>query len=223
MNKSAFQRGETAVVKRSQLKEALYNPRIIDDSALKRLQKGIKTHGLIGPSIVWNSRTGTVVSGHQRLKALDVLEKGSDYELSVTVIDVDETEEKQINVQLNNPSMMGEWDIDKLGAMLEDGLAAADLGFTESDIDIIFGGDDRFSSLFDDDADVRAAKDILDDIKKDRSETTAKLKNEQSGSFFFVVVCESDDDRKQLLKDIGLPISEQYVSSGAVRRLQRAR
>lgn len=44
--------------------------------------------------LVWNRRTGILVSGHQRLKALDALEGTEDYELTVSVIDVDDLERR---------------------------------------------------------------------------------------------------------------------------------
>lgn len=221
--RTSYQRGDTEVVSRSLLKEAVYNPRTIDKESMKRLQKGLKEHGLIGASIVWNRRTGTVVSGHQRLKALDVLEKGNpDYDIEVTVIDVDEKEEKTLNVQLNNPSMQGDWDLDKLGSLFtDDGLSSEALGFSSLDVDMLFGGDDRYSALFDDDAGVREAKDTLSDIKKDRAEMTEKLKEEQSADTYFTVFCESQAQKDEILKKIGVPLSETFVSAGAILRLER--
>ena len=69
-----FQKGEERYILRSQIKEAPYNPRIIGEGAEKRLRAFIKKHGLFG-TIIWNERTGNIVSGHQRLKALDYNEK----------------------------------------------------------------------------------------------------------------------------------------------------
>ena len=221
---SAYQKGDTQTLKRSDLKEAVYNPRLIDEKALKRLKDGIKQHGLIGASIVWNKQTGNIVSGHQRLKALDALEQGRDYDLQVTVIDVPEKEEKILNVQLNNVSMMGEWDIEKLGEMFEnEGFSADDLGFSDLDIDIMFGGDDRFSELFEDSKSAKATKEEIQKIKENRSEMMDKYKGEQSADFFFVVVCETQEDKDELLREISLPRGEQFVSSEHVRRLKTFR
>ena len=221
---SAYQKGDTQTLKRSDLKEAVYNPRLIDEKALKRLKDGIKQHGLIGASIVWNKQTGNIVSGHQRLKALDALEQGRDYDLQVTVIDVPEKEEKILNVQLNNVSMMGEWDIEKLGEMFEnEGFSADDLGFSDLDIDIMFGGDDRFSELFEDNKSAKATKEEIQKIKENRSEMMDRYKGEQSADFFFVVVCETQEDKDELLREISLPRGEQFVSSEHVRRLKTFR
>lgn len=48
-----------------------------------------------------NKRTGlTVVSGHQRLSVMDELQKfpDNDYRIRVDVIDVDEQQEKELNI-----------------------------------------------------------------------------------------------------------------------------
>lgn len=218
---SKYQKGDEITINRSQLAEAVYNPRIMDEPQMKRLKNGLKKHGLIGASIVWNRRTGNVVSGHQRLKALDMLEGSQDYELRVTVIDVDEREEKQLNVQLNNTSMMGEWDLDKLGEMFEsDNFTAEELGFSDLDIDIMFNGDERFSELFRDNDEVEAAKEQITEIKEHRKASTEKMKEAQGANFYFTVVCESEEDKKLLLREMSLPVGEAFVSSTHVRRLK---
>lgn len=218
---SKYQKGDEITINRSQLAEAVYNPRIMDEPQMKRLKNGLKKHGLIGASIVWNRRTGNVVSGHQRLKALDMLEGSQDYELRVTVIDVDEREEKQLNVQLNNTSMMGEWDLDKLGEMFEsDNFTAEELGFSDLDIDIMFNGDERFSELFRDNDEVEAAKEQINEIKEHRKTSTEKMKEAQGANFYFTVVCESEEDKKLLLREMSLPVGEAFVSSTHVRRLK---
>ena len=146
---SKYQQYDTEVINRSMIQNAPYNPRIMDKSAKQRLKKNIAKHGLVA-ALTWNKRTGNLVGGHQRLEQLDALEKSQDYELTVCVVDVDEREEAALNVQLNNPSMQGEWDFDKLANMAEefDLDLSDDLGFTETDIDFMFEGDDRFSQLF---------------------------------------------------------------------------
>lgn len=218
---SKYQKGDEITINRSQLAEAVYNPRIMDEPQMKRLKNGLKKHGLIGASIVWNRRTGNVVRAHQRLKALDMLEGSQDYELRVTVIDVDEREEKQLNVQLNNTSMMGEWDLDKLGEMFEsDNFTAEELGFSDLDIDIMFNGDERFSELFRDNDDVEAAKEQINEIKEHRKASTEKMKEAQGANFYFTVVCESEEDKKLLLREMSLPVGEAFVSSTHVRRLK---
>lgn len=134
-NKSKFQKFDTDVISRSQIKGAEYNPRIISEDAKKRLRKMIAKHGLVQP-LVWNRRTGNLVAGHQRLAALDSLERSQNYDLQVAVVDVNEREERVLNVQLNNPSMQGEWDLDKLAELSEEAAISPDeFGFSDGDID----------------------------------------------------------------------------------------
>ena len=75
MELSKYIRTESVELKRSQIKFADYNPRILDDEAKKSLKRGIKKFGLVG-GVTVNKRTGyTVVSGHQRLTVMDELQK----------------------------------------------------------------------------------------------------------------------------------------------------
>ena len=96
---SRFQRFRVARVSRKMLKEAPYNPRVMDEYGHKLLNKSLKKSGLV-ETVVWNKRTGNVVGGHQRLSELDKLEGGREYALDVAVIDVDETERSE-SIKLN--------------------------------------------------------------------------------------------------------------------------
>lgn len=87
------------------LKPAPYNPRDINDEALDGLESSLTRFGIVEP-IIWNQKTGFIVGGHQRLK---VLQKQGIKSTSVVVVDLDETEEKALNVTLNNRSIQGDW------------------------------------------------------------------------------------------------------------------
>lgn len=69
---------EVKKIPRNQIKKADYNPRLIDENSLKKLTKDIRQHGLVTP-LVWNKRTGVLVSGHQRLAAMDKIHRKKDY------------------------------------------------------------------------------------------------------------------------------------------------
>ena len=217
---SRFQKGETRIIHRSEVHGADYNPRVIDDAARKRLMKAIKQDGLIGP-LVWNERTGNLVSGHQRLGILDQLEKSQDYALSVTVIDVDERKEKELNVKFNNPSMQGDWDVEALANLVaDDGIGFEEMGFTEADAQVLLGGDSRLSEMFADTEEVKETKGKLGDIKKERKEATERLKKEQSADFMVTLVCEDRDQKLALCKLLRIPDYEQFaVASDLIRRL----
>lgn len=98
----------------SDLKYAPYNPRKIDDKELAKLKRSISEFGYVEP-IVWNKRSGFVVGGNQRLKALRELEIE---EVDAVVVDLDDAKEKALNVALNKIS--GEWDFIKLKDVLTD-------------------------------------------------------------------------------------------------------
>lgn len=206
---------------RDQIREAPYNPRVIDDEAKKRLKAKLKDAkvGLLQP-LVWNERTGTLVSGHQRLSILDSLEGCNDYLLEVAAVDLDEKTEREMVVFMNNPSAMGNWNIDQLAALnLDSGIEFKEMGFTDFDIDFLFDGDSRFSKLFEDDAEAAEAKGTLEKIKEVRKKETAKMNLENSADFYFIVVCESQAEKDALLKGMGVPRNEQYVSSGRLKRV----
>ena len=210
--KSKFQKMEVETIHRSQIKNADYNPRVITEAAKKQLRKMLSKHGLV-TTLVWNKRSGNLVGGHQRIDALDTLEKSQNYSLIVSVIDVDENEEKILNVQLNNPSMQGEWDFDKLTEMVESsGINPADMGFSEGDIGVIFGDSEGFAELVGDTEDVSEAKESLRKIKEHRAESLEKMKEGQSADFYFTVVCRDADQKRSLLRALNTPDYESFVS-----------
>lgn len=130
---SKFERYEMRTVDRSTLKNAEYNPRALTNQARARLKKGIEKHGLVQP-IIFNESTGNVVGGHQRLSILDDLESGAAYQLQVAVIRVSLSDERKINVLLNNDGAQGHWDETKLLALFagEEDLDLDGLGFSTS-------------------------------------------------------------------------------------------
>lgn len=219
MAKSKYQHYDTETISRDMIKNAPYNPRIMDEKAKKRLRANIAKHGLVA-ALTWNKRTGNLVGGHQRLEQLDALEKSKDYDLTVCVVDVDEREEAALNVQLNNPSMQGEWDLDKLASMSEefDLDLSEDLGFTESDIDFMFEGDDRFSQLFE----TKEGEDMrgkLDAVKQARKESADKLKDRNSIDWYTVIVFENEEDRNAFMQSISIPKHEKYITEDQLNRL----
>lgn len=87
------------------LHPAPYNPRQISERALAALTASISRWGLV-ENIVFNLRSGVVISGHQRLKALHGM---GATEAMVAIVDVDPIEEKAMNITLNNPAVQGEF------------------------------------------------------------------------------------------------------------------
>jgi hypothetical protein len=215
---SRYQNFETETIKRSQIKNAEYNPRYMDEKAKKRLRSALRSSGLVS-ALTWNKRTGNLVGEHQRLEQLDALEKSQDYDLTVCVVDVDERTEAKLNVQLNNPSMQGDWDTDKLANLWTDFEFDSDeLGFSKDDAQFLFDGDDRFTELFDT-PEADAEKTGLQQIKEERGAMNAKLKEENDASFYAVVVFADQTERDAFFKAIHVPKEENYITADQVYRL----
>lgn len=136
---------EFEVKRIADMNRAAYNPRVDlqpEDEEYQAIERSLKRHGLVQP-IVWNRRTNTVVSGHQRLT---VLEAQGETEVTVSVVDLDDIQEKELNVALNK--ITGELDDDKLSVILNElGEEATDTGFTLPEIDVLR---DELKSYFDD-------------------------------------------------------------------------
>lgn len=220
MGNSKLQSFVMKTVKRSQIKAADYNPRMISDEAKKRLKKGMKKYGLVQP-LIWNERTGVLVSGHQRLSIMDEMEKWpeNDYTLEVAAIDVSEKDERTLNVQLNNTSMMGEFDLDVLRDMSA-GLDLDDLGFSDSDLDLIFGeGGGEIGEMMTDTPEVTESKDKLDEIKAEREKMNTEKEAENSASFYFIIVCDNEEQRTRLMNAMQVPVFEDFVPADRLKRL----
>lgn len=102
------------------------------------LEASLSRFGLVVP-IVWNRRSGTVVGGHQRLRVL--LANGVE-EVPVSVVDVDETDEKAMNLALNR--ILGGWVWPKLKANIVElegfgQIAFAGTGFNEVEVGHVVG------------------------------------------------------------------------------------
>nr|DAE76080.1 MAG TPA: ParB protein [Caudoviricetes sp.] len=220
-NKKQMEAYEIKKIKRSQIKLAAYNPRTITDEARKRLKKGLKKFGLVQP-LVWNETTGVLVSGHQRLSILDETYKypDNDYTLTVSVVHLSGKDEKILNVQLNNQSMMGEFDYDALRDMQFEAPDLDQLGFSDSDLDIVFrenGGE--IGKLVADSEEAEETKDKLDEIKDERKQMNKQKDAENSASFYFTVICEDEAQRTALMKKMGVPIYEEFVTADKLKKL----
>lgn len=92
--------------------KAKYNPRTISNRNRAGLKLSLRKFGYT-QNIVFNRRTETLVSGHQRL---DILAEQGYERVQVHVVDLPEKLEKELNVAMNSPSVAGEFtpDIDRL-------------------------------------------------------------------------------------------------------------
>lgn len=115
------------------MERATYNPRVElqpGDAEYETLKRSLEQFGMVEP-VVWNERTNRVVGGHQRLTVEAAL---GHEEVDVSVVDLDEIKEKELNIALNK--IGGRWDTEKLGAVFDNlGDRALETGFTQPEID----------------------------------------------------------------------------------------
>lgn len=98
-----LKRSELRVVRLDDMNPATYNPRFIEDQAFSGLDSSHDIFGIL-KKIVWNEKSGNIVSGHQRYRIL----KGRDIEsASVVVVDLEKEDEVELNLTLNNPHVRG--------------------------------------------------------------------------------------------------------------------
>lgn len=118
------------------LVEAPYNPRVISTRALDGLQESLVEFGDIS-GFVWNKRTGNLVCGHQRKRALQEkygsdnlsihfpdryegesgppvimvhgIPNSLDYQFPIRVVDWPIEKEQAANLAGNHPSIQGDW------------------------------------------------------------------------------------------------------------------
>ncbi len=205
-------------IHRKQIKNAPYNPRQIDDHARKKLASNIKKKGLL-TTLVWNKTTGNLVSGHQRLSALDELSKtGIDYTLDVAVVNLNERDEKEQNIFFNNPSAQGTYDDDALGKMIANGEVDYKLsGFDDMDLQIRFEGTEYAVTMFDDDKAPKSVQDDLDqldEIQRMKRERKAHRDRDQDANdpeFYSVVVFPDRESQSQFMERVGGDRNGRYV------------
>ena len=131
------------------LKGAAYNPRVALEPGMEEFEKlrvSIETFGDVEP-IVWNKRTGNVVGGHQRLAVLRYLKRKKDM---VSVVDLDEAQEKLLNLALNKAK--GEWDAEKLEALIDemDADSINHTGFSMDEIAVLLEDNEGLDDNLDD-------------------------------------------------------------------------
>lgn len=129
------------VIPIDQINAAAYNPRVDlqpGDPEYEKLKRSIEEFGYVEP-IVWNERTGNMVGGHQRYKIM-VHEQGH-AELAVSVVDLDDQQERLLNIALNKVS--GDWDEEALAQLLvdlqQDGADISLSGFDDVDLRHMMG------------------------------------------------------------------------------------
>lgn len=195
-----------------------YNPRVIDQQAKNKLQKKLRDVGLVIP-LTWNKRTGTLVSGHQRLEQLDssqhYVEGKTDYLLDVAAVDVDEKTERELNVFINNASAMGNWDYEALAKLTQTDVDINALGFDQTEIQFMLHASDWEEDMNDP---VRGDIDVINEMRKEGREGKKKFKKDVDDvEYYIVVVFANRQERDEFVRDLRLPIKERYFDAQRFR------
>ena len=114
-----------------ELKPAEYNPRKElkpGDAEYEKIKNSLLHFGYVDPIII--NKDGTIIGGHQRATVMKDIGK---VEVECVVVDLSKEDEKALNVALNNIS--GEWDMEKLGVLLDELNTVGVMELTGFDVD----------------------------------------------------------------------------------------
>lgn len=207
MELSKYIKSESVELNRSAIHFADYNPRKLSEESRKTLKRGIKKYGLVG-GVVVNKQTGlTVVSGHQRLTVMDELQKynpetkENDYKIRVDVINVDEKQEKELNILMNNPNAQGSWDYDKMRELIPD-IDYKDAGLTEADLNMI--GVDFLLQTEEENDLANALEDMMSPVTEQKAEEKAQKQAEKQ---------LEREAKIQHMKDVKAQVKEQVTKT----------
>lgn len=220
-NVTKYQKFQMKTVHRSQIKLAKYNPRTIKKENAKRLKKNLSENGLVS-TLVWNERTGNLVSGHQRIAALDALEHNKNYDITVAAVDLDAKQEAKLNVLMNNKDLQGDFDVNQLENMMKefDFSLEDDFGFDESTIDFMTGGDENFGRAVDDTPAVKAEKAQIEDVREARKSGKKDMAEKNDANNYITVFFKTADDRKKFMRSLGLSEWETTISQEDLERIK---
>ena len=90
-----------------ELRPAPYNPRQSTKKQEKQLKESLEKFGIVEP-IIFNKQTGYIVGGHFRLREL--IKLGYE-EVDCVIVDLDENDERELNIRLNANTGGWDWDV----------------------------------------------------------------------------------------------------------------
>jgi len=209
---------EKATIKRSAIKGAPYNPRKITKKERENLYKVLDAHKLV-QDLIWNKRTGHLVSGHQRLSWIDLKAREKDlkdFDIDVSKVDVGEKQEMELNLAMNNDAAMGKFDLDMLGPMLEE-IDYSLAGFDDKSLHSLLGGFDA-EMLSDDDLQKRA--DGYNEGIEHRKRMQAAKQKDSTFDYYSVLVFRDFYNRQEFFAFLGLK-DEQHIDGNRIIEVLR--
>lgn len=110
-----------------------YNPRLLKPAKRARLKESLRAHGFVDPAVA-RVEDKLLIGGHQRIDVW-VNDLKGDLVPVVFLTGVSDEQAKALNIALNNPDLMGEFDMVKLRELVIelDALPDFDMGLTGFD------------------------------------------------------------------------------------------
>ena len=207
-----IKQNETVEINRSQIKLAGYNPRKITSESKKKLENNLKKFGLMG-GIVWNERTGNLVSGHQRISILDKQngykddDPSTDYKVNVTRVDLSDADEKAQNIFMNNALAQGYFDEDKLKNLMDEISYSNDSGFSKEEQISIF----HDTEMLDEEYEKIAQK--VEMTTKMIGEMHSSRQSESNNNYC-VLVFKNRHDKDMLINNLGIALEDDRFING---------
>lgn len=206
---------ETAIMKLEDISPADYNPRKTlkpGDQEYESLKNSLDRFGLAEP-LIYNKRTGTLISGHQRL---NVLKDSGAKEAEVVLVDLDEQQEKLLNIAMNK--IEGDWDYKKLETLFSD-ISADDIkftGFTEDELSNLFD----FDSEEFDESETEDEEDTSDE-QEDSEDGQPQSESDPSPKEFDIFLSfPTKELAEKWLKDRGIDLEYQGTARNITIRME---
>lgn len=130
-----IKQSETREISRLQINLNPINPKRHTDEKIKLQKKNLQKVGFCG-GIVWNERSGNLIDGHRRVKAMDIIygydgTPATDYKIKVEVVNFDDKTEKE---QLTYMAVGNtKYDLDLISEYITD-IDVDNLGLSESEL-----------------------------------------------------------------------------------------
>lgn len=180
-----------------------------------------------------------LVGGHQRLACIDALEGNDQFLLDVSMVDLDDKQEREANLMLNNLELQGEWDLPLLAQVLPE-ISIDAAGFEPTTLDVIFDGTE-FAPLFSVEAQSPTAQAAVAELqaisaledaepspdapassqdvqRKASAEAVAEMRKSSKGMLihedterYAVVIFDTRKDRDAWIEALGLEKGTRYV------------
>lgn len=177
-----FKGSEIVELRRSEIHPHPRNPRTIDAEGRKALKRSMKNFGVLGGVIVNGDNGNVMISGHQKVALMDEKMKydpnnpETDYVLRVEVAHLDEKKELEALTALNNPTIGGKYDFQKLAELIPD-IDYKNAGLTEEDLSMI--GVDYLFQTEEENAIGAELDDLMADVEAEHQRDLARQREQR--------------------------------------------